>query len=361
MIRIGGGVGGRFSRPIKDITCYENRILQNGEHSYFWTDSKFCIDNKIFLIVNIDTYMTGSRWMPSNQALRDFTIHIREQLKSISANKTNCRFTFDNESDEYLAENFDAYFNYIRVIHDALNGEFDLGAGNFRTARVDWYNTLGSKYSEGYFEVFDVHYQDGMDNESAIDLIAGKLNNIAKANGIKRVAVTEGNNFWDVSTPRGHDLLKYQINTAESFGCEDFCFPFVNWTINDDEGHGMMSYCLNDIPISSYWEDMLKIIKDKKPIIVEDEMVLDKLYKLGSKGMGIRFLQKVLNADIKPNPLLVVDGVWGVATADTVKQYQTFYSLKVDGLVGSQTMKSMILEYPEIWNEIEYLWAIGER
>src|SRR4030043_1440768 len=98
MLRIGGSCGGRYSRPITGITCYENRILQNNEHTYFWTDSKFCIGNKIFLIVNIDTYLTGGRWQPSNQQLRDFTIDTKTKLKAIGANKTNCRFTYDNES-----------------------------------------------------------------------------------------------------------------------------------------------------------------------------------------------------------------------------------------------------------------------
>jgi len=357
-IRIGGSVGGRYSRPIIGITSYENRILQNNEHKYFWQDSKFCIDNGIYLIVNIDTYITGSRWHPTNQELRDFTIATKNTLRSIGANKFNCRFSWDNESLEYT--NIDDYYGKLRVIHDALSGQFDLGAGNFRTSQMTSYNILASKYAEEYFEVFDIHFQDGMSSASAIDLIAGKFKSIATANGIKRMAVTEGNNFWNVSTLNGHNLLKHQIEVAENIGCEDFCFPFVNWTINDDEGHGMLSYCVEYAPISNYWGDMLNVIKTKKPT-GEEEMTLDKLYKLGSRGIGVKFIQKVLNADLKPTPLLVEDGIWGAKTADVVKQYQTFYGLLVDGIVGPQTMKSMILEYPEIWNEIEYEYSVGVR
>jgi hypothetical protein len=95
--------------------------------------------------------------------------------------------------------------------------------------------------------------------------------------------------------------------------------------------------------------------------IVEDDMTLDKLYKLGSKGIGVRFIQKVLNEDIKPNPLLITDGIWGAKTADIVKQYQTKYSLLIDGIVGPQTMKSMIGMYPDIWDEIQYEYCIGVR
>ena len=270
MIRIGGSCGGRYSRPIMGITCYENRILQNNEHTYFWIDSKFCIDNKIFLIVNIDTYLTSGRWKPSNQALRDFTIWTKNQLKAIGATKTNCRFTDDNESDEYYNEDFEAYMNSVRVIHDALNGEFDLGAGNFRTARIDWYNTLGSKYEEGYWEVLDVHFQDGMNDETSIDVIANKFLTIKDGWNIKRIAVTEGNNFYNVSSSRGHELLKYQINAAENISCEDFCFVFANWTSNSEEGHGNLTYNLDGVPITSNWNDMLGLILQKKPM--EEEM-----------------------------------------------------------------------------------------
>jgi hypothetical protein len=103
-------------------------------------------------------------------------------------------------------------------------------------------------------------------------------------------------------------------------------------------------------------------LQNYKPYeIKEEDMTLDKIYKLGSKGIGVRFIQKVLNADTKPNPLLITDGVWELNTANVVKQYQTLYGLLIDGIVGPQTMKSMILEYPEIWDEINYEFCIGVR
>lgn len=95
--------------------------------------------------------------------------------------------------------------------------------------------------------------------------------------------------------------------------------------------------------------------------ISEDDMQLDKIYKYGSKGIGVRFIQKVLNADVKPVPLLITDGVWGIKTTDIVKQYQAAHGLKIDGIVGAMTFKDMINKYPAIWDEIEYEYCIGVR
>uniref|UniRef100_A0A6H1ZE06 Putative peptidoglycan binding protein n=1 Tax=viral metagenome TaxID=1070528 RepID=A0A6H1ZE06_9ZZZZ len=347
MIRIGGSVGCRFSRPIIGTTCFEARILQNSEHKFFWVDSQFCITNKIYLIVNIDTFLTGSRWLPTSQALRDFVIATKNQLKSIGATKTNCRFTWDNESNEYCG--FDYYWSCLAVIHDALGSEFDLGAGNFHTTRIDWYNSLGNKYSQGYYEVLDVHFQDGMDNESNIDFIAGKFKAIKDGFGIKRIAVTEGNNFWNVSTQRGHDLVKYQINTAENIGCEDFCFPFVNWTSNNVERHKNLTYCIDGNPIKDsndnvlpFWQDMLNLILAKKPIITEelDDMKLQ-ILKIGVNSNQVLWLQEILKLEYGfANPLL--DGRFGSMTDKQVKEYQTANNLLVDGKVGKATTVDLI-------------------
>ena len=165
-IRIGSSCCGRYSRTISGITCAEVRILQNEEHQHAWEDAEFCIKNNIFLIVNIDSYLTNSRWHPTNQQLRDFVLSVKSQLKSIGANKYNTRFTTDNEADEW--DNFSSYYNRVRVIHDNLANEFDLGAGNFRTPKKNWYESLAMLYSQGDYEVFDFHMQDGLNDATDI-------------------------------------------------------------------------------------------------------------------------------------------------------------------------------------------------
>jgi len=354
---IGGSCGGRYSRPITGITCYENRILQNNEHKYFWQDSKYCIDNNIYLIVNIDTYLTGSRWRPTNPQLRQFVLETKTKLKSLGANKANCRFTYDNETDEYTS--FDDYMNGVRVIHDALGREFDLGAGNFRTPRKDWYEALAKLSYQKYYEVFDFHMQDGLDGINEIRSFTnwiGYLKNTYKL----RIAVTEGNNFWNVSTANGHNLLKYQIEKADEIGCEQFCFVYANWTSNSEEDHQGMSYCVNDRWVTDYWNNMINLIISKKPITPElDDMKLSVL-KLGSTGNQVLWVQEILELEYGYENEGGFDGKYGSKTFNQISAYQKDNGLTVDGIVGKFTMADLVNKSSDVkkWmNKLEIYMA----
>ena len=355
-IKIGASCCGRFSHPIAGITCAELRLLQNNEHKYFWQDLTFCLNNGIYSIINIDTYLTGSRWRPTNPQLRQFVLDTKAKIKSMGANKVNCRFTYDNETDEYTS--FDDYMNGVRGIHDALAGQFDLGAGNFRTPRKDWYEALAKLSYQRSYEVFDFHMQDGLEDVDDIrfysDWIA-YLKNTYKL----RLAVTEGNNFYNVSTEKGHSLLKTQIKYAESIGCEDFCFPYANWMHNGEEDDSNMAYCWNWHAVSPYWGNMVDFIKSKKPITNgDDDMKLDKIYKRGSRGIGVKFIQMVVNELLSTN--LVVDGIWGSKTEEGVKAFQAKWNLVIDGIVGPATFPAMIEAYPRLWDKLQYMYAVGE-
>lgn len=50
-----------------------------------------------------------------------------------------------------------------------------------------------------------------------------------------------------------------------------------------------------------------------------------------------RGLQTVLNLLVKPNPPLIVDGIFGHATATAVKVFQGAHGLSVDGIIGHNT------------------------
>ena len=354
---IGGSCGGRYSRPITGITCYENRILQNNEHKYFWQDSKYCIDNNIYLIVNIDTYLTGSRWRPTNPQLRQFVLETKTKLKSLGANKANCRFTYDNETDEYTS--FDDYMNGVRVIHDALSGQFDLGAGNFRTPRKDWYEALAKLSYQKYYEVFDFHMQDGLDSTKDIDSYTAYIKALKYAHKL-RLAVTEGNNFWNVSTSNGHNLLKYQIEKADEIGCEQFCFVYANWTSNSEEDHQGMSYCVNDRWVTDYWNNMINLIISKKPITPElDDMKLSVL-KLGSTGNQVLWVQEILELEYGYENEGGFDGKYGSKTFNQISAYQKDNGLTVDGIVGKFTMADLVNKSSDVkkWmNKLEIYMA----
>ena len=57
---------------------------------------------------------------------------------------------------------------------------------------------------------------------------------------------------------------------------------------------------------------------------------------LGSTGEDVKYLQKVLNADVAANSL-VVDGEFGQKTKEAVMAFQKDKDLYVDGIVGTDT------------------------
>ncbi len=63
------------------------------------------------------------------------------------------------------------------------------------------------------------------------------------------------------------------------------------------------------------------------------------ILKKGSKGIAVKHLQSKLHS-LGFNPK-GIDGIFGSGTARAVKQYQTSKGLKVDGIVGPATLKSL--------------------
>lgn len=105
-------------------------------------------------------------------------------------------------------------------------------------------------------------------------------------------------------------------------------------------------------------------ITNYKPYeVVEDDMKLDKIYEVGSRSIGVTFIQKVLNydIDIDLDPKLVVDGWYGKKTEDAVKLYQKNFNLKEDGRVGEITFKVMIFGNQNLFDELVYEYSVGKR
>ena len=98
-----------------------------------------------------------------------------------------------------------------------------------------------------------------------------------------------------------------------------------------------------------------------KPYILESEdMILQSEYKFGSKGMGVKFIQKVLNIETMSTVPLKIDGGWGALTQAAYEEYGDSYGVSKT-IVDKKIFKQMIKDHPDIWDEINYSWAVGER
>jgi len=92
---------------------------------------------------------------------------------------------------------------------------------------------------------------------------------------------------------------------------------------------------------------------------MEDEMLLEKYYYKNKvtfnrdpRRSGIKFIQSVVGA----NP----DGIWGNKTDEAVRKYQEVNGLVIDGIVGPDTFRDMIKNYPQAYIDLQYFSANGE-
>jgi hypothetical protein len=61
----------------------------------------------------------------------------------------------------------------------------------------------------------------------------------------------------------------------------------------------------------------------------------------GARGNDVMLLQELLNQIVKPTTPIIADGVWGRGTTELVRQFQTQFGIKIDGVVGKQTRSFM--------------------
>jgi len=349
-IRIGGGCVGRYALNTKDMSTAEIRLLQNNEHKQSWSQIDMCLKNNIFFIVNIDTYMTGGRWLPNDAQLRAFTEDTVAKLRNRGATKKDCRFTWDNEPMEY--SDVGNYLHRLEVIHDQLVGRFDLGAGNENMPLgrdKGLYVALAQR--QHLYEVFDIHTQNGFNTNHNIWSNINYYKGLKNQYNIKRISCTEGSAFFKL--PSQYSLLLEQLKACESIGCEDFCFVFADWITNNVENENGMSMCIDGVPKDlAIYNDLVRIVKEKKPIepIEEDDMELVNL-KIGSKNNQVKWLQDILLNEYQvPNPG-GIDGAFGPQTDQQVRDYQEEYDLTIDGIVGLNTTMKLINESsdPKKW------------
>ena len=79
------------------------------------------------------------------------------------------------------------------------------------------------------------------------------------------------------------------------------------------------------------------------------DLVLDKNYKKGSRGKKVKLIQEWLCLQ---GFGLCIDGDFGSATDNSVREFQRRNGLKVDGIVGQKTFSRLILPVTKTLNPI---------
>jgi hypothetical protein len=110
-----------------------------------------------------------------------------------------------------------------------------------------------------------------------------------------------------------------------------------------------------------------KYYKPYTIIPVEEDMEFFKNkteLKLGSKGMDVKFIQKVCNKEQCSNvPItLVIDGRWGVLTDNAVRDLNTFYGFAVNPrIIDKKRFNFYIDKHPNILDQVQVSYYMGER
>lgn len=332
-IKCGASCIGRYFWFTDDCKIVEARILQNNEHPHFWEAVDHCIYKKINLIVTIDTYLTGSRWNPSDGELATYTDWLCKEFINSGANKDNCKINYDNEPEEH--DNKETYTHKLNIVYGAVKGRFNVIGGNV-CADVNYLDFI-AKNSK--CEYLGVHFQSTTTSANTIDYYGNIYKRIATENN-KKLTCTEAN-WFDLSTLEGYQLLLKQLIKAEAIGCEDFCVAVINQTFGyqnapDDDSNPWLAFLTDGVPRSQYWNDFIRIINEKKPLEVLDMVELN-FVKPGSKNEETRAVQQIMideGYDLSPYG---ADSIYGDITKKAIIKWQTDNGLKIDGVVGRET------------------------
>lgn len=328
--------------------------------------SRQCIEQKKFLIVTVCIGRNDKlEYMPSTLQWQNIIEDTIVKVISLGGNLNNWRLDIINEPNKYCSK--EKYVELVNIAHEQAGGRVKIGAGCDELSYQAFYQYLST---HGIFEVLVIHIQGACQNEAATSTLTNFAKNLA--NTYKRDIDCNEANYNDVATSSGYEKLKMNLRYAEKIGCANFCMVFENLDQSafsqDTSKWKFLAFKVNGktrTNAGNNFNDWINITKQKAPIPnieeYDEDMKLKQVYQNGmSYETGVRFIQMVLNEDIKPDPLLKVDGWWGPLTNPIVLQYQAKYNLNsYSGEVGPNTYQHMIKTYPAIWDRFNYLYMIG--
>jgi hypothetical protein len=321
----------------------------------FWTGFDYCIKHDISQIITIDLWRPDrdkkGAYLVTNGQLKAITRDIKNKLLYRKVPRNKVKIELDNEPAKYSMP-MGWYCTLANIVYVELGGSYELYVGSDEVSYRNWFNNIVPNCLR---DGVSFHLQNCALDTAGTDSSISFINHLSKTQRIKNTC-TEGN-YQDPSNPNTYNVIKYHIKKCKEIGAEDYCVIFL--ALKNTDKYKWLSFKYNDVIRSPHYQDYLDLCKKESE---GEDMKLDSVYQEGSRGIGVRFIQKILNEDMKPEPLLVVDGIWGPKTNAIVLAYQEKHNLsQYGGAIGPNTMQAMIKSYPDIWDNIQYIYAIGVR
>ena len=131
-----------------------------------------------------------------------------------------------------------------------------------------------------------------------------------------------------------------------------FIAPFISTNLQEfSRVWGWYAMQVGDEPKDKY--KMIKYVqqyKDKPEEVIKemiDDIIFNRLYKIGSEGIGVVRIQRILNLWLeKEHPdsdsYVYVSGKYDEHTDILVKNFQEYEGLLIDGLAGKQTLTQLV-------------------
>lgn len=164
---------------------------------------------------------------------------------------------------------------------------------------------------------------------------------------------------------RGLDVLRmeyYLRRISEYLGPSVVPPPIVNGIFDADGRPSVIGFQrYYGLPVTgeideATWNAIVKVFYDipgdRTPTLIDYP---GSPLRRGSRGQDVRFIQNILNSveeRIPDIPYLTVDGVFGSQTELAVREFQRYYGLTADGIVGPLTWTKLNEVYSGIMNDV---------
>ena len=302
-----------------------------GDEQLFKDNLKYCIDNNIYAICNLDFHKWDSHYPFDINRLTDMMTIMAE----CGATKSNSRITVENEPMKYWSR--EEYCDMVSQVYATVAGRYYVGANNEEFglgAARDLYPYL---FENAEFDYFDIHIQSTM-----IDPTTGRVNFDTVRHWLsqskawcttygKKLSCTEAN--WSkIKTSDGHKDLMQERELAKAY-CEDFNIVFIDGKMSKYE---WLAYLFNGNQNSTYWSDLRQKMLDERKVFSMYGIEINYV-KPGSHNEETRAVQQLMldeGYDLSPYG---ADSWYGDVTKEAILKWQADAGLTEDAIVGKNT------------------------